>query len=88
MQLGRALQELGIAWIPAYSPQAKGRVERGFSTAQDRLVKGMRVAGITTMEQANRYLETEFLPWCNQTIAVAPASTDQPVAAPGAGTLA
>ena len=87
-QIGRALQELGIAWIPAHSPQAKGRVERGFSTAQDRLVKGMRVAGITTMEQANRYLETEFLPWCNQTIAVAPASTDQPVAAPGAGTLA
>jgi hypothetical protein len=38
-QLGRALQELGIVWIPAYSPQAKGRVERGFATAQDRLVK-------------------------------------------------
>ena len=75
-QIGRALQELGIAWIPAHSPQAKGRVERGFSTAQDRLVKGMRVAGITTMEQANRYLETEFLPWCNETIAVTPASAD------------
>ncbi len=75
-QIGRALQELGITWIPAHSPQAKGRVERGFSTAQDRLVKGMRVAGITTMEQANHYLETEFLPWCNQTIAVAPASAD------------
>jgi hypothetical protein len=75
-QIGRALRELGITWIPAHSPQAKGRVERGFATAQDRLVKGMRVAGITTMEQANRYLETEFLPWCNQTIAVAPASTD------------
>jgi transposase len=75
-QIGRALQELGITWIPAHSPQAKGRVERGFSTAQDRLVKGMRVAGITTMEQANHYLETEFLPWCNETIAVAPASAD------------
>src|SRR5450759_3890511 len=75
-QIGRALQELGITWIPAHSPQAKGRVERGFSTAQDRLVKGMRVAGITTMEQANHYLETEFLPWCNGTIAVAPASAD------------
>jgi transposase len=75
-QIGRALRELGITWIPAHSPQAKGRVERGFGTAQDRLVKGMRVAGITTMEQANHYLETEFLPWCNATLAVAPASTD------------
>ncbi len=75
-QLGRALQELGIVWIPAYSPQAKGRVERGFATAQDRLVKGMRVADVRTLEQANHYLETEFLPWINATLAVAPASTD------------
>ena len=44
-QIGRALQELGIVWIAAHSPQAKGRVERSFSTAQDRLVKGLRVAG-------------------------------------------
>jgi hypothetical protein len=64
-QIGRALQELAIPWIPAHSPQAKGRVERGFLTAQDRLVKGMRVAGVTTLEQANHYLETEFLPWVN-----------------------
>jgi hypothetical protein len=75
-QIGRALQELGIVWIPAHSPQAKGRVERGFATAQDRLVKGMRVAGVTTLEQANHYLETEFLPWVNSTITVAPASAD------------
>lgn len=75
-QIGRALRELGIAWIPAHSPQAKGRVERGFLTAQDRLVKGMRVAGVTTIEQANHYLETEFLPWCNATLAVAPAKAD------------
>jgi transposase len=75
-QLGRALQELGIVWIPAYSPQAKGRVERGFATAQDRLVKGMRVADIKTLEQANHYLQTEFLPWVNATLAVAPASAD------------
>src|SRR5580700_1722218 len=75
-QLGRALQELGIVWIPAYSPQAKGRVERGFATAQDRLVKGMRVAGVKTLEQANHYLETEFLPWVNTTLTVAPASAD------------
>jgi transposase len=75
-QIGRALQELGITWIPAHSPQAKGRVERGFLTAQDRLVKGLRVAGATTLEQANHYLETEFLPWVKQTIAVVPASPD------------
>ena len=55
-QIGRALQELQIAWIPAHSPQAKGRVERGFSTAQDRLVKDLRVAGISSLEQANVYL--------------------------------
>jgi hypothetical protein len=43
-QIERALRELSITWIPAHSPQAKGRVERGSATAQDRLVKGMRVA--------------------------------------------
>jgi biotin operon repressor len=75
-QIGRALQELGIPWIAAHSPQAKGRVERGFLTAQDRLVKGMRVAGLTSLEQANHYLETEFLPWVNATLAVAPANAD------------
>jgi hypothetical protein len=75
-QIGRALQELAIEWIPAHSPQAKGRVERSFQTAQDRLVKGMRVAGITTLEQANEYLEKEFLPWCDQALGVTPASLD------------
>jgi hypothetical protein len=45
-------------------------------TAQDRLVKGMRVAGVTTLEQANHYLESEFLPWVNTTLAVAPANAD------------
>ena len=75
-QIGRALQELGIVWLAAHSPQAKGRVERGFLTAQDRLVKGMRVAEVTTLEQANHYLETEFLPWVNGTLAVMPAEAD------------
>jgi hypothetical protein len=75
-QIGRALRELGITWIPAHSPQAKGRVERGFATAQDRLVKGMRVAEVRTLEQANHYLETEFLPWVNATLAVVPAGAD------------
>jgi transposase len=75
-QIGRALRELDIVWIGAHSPQAKGRVERSFQTAQDRLVKGLRVAGAKTLEQANAYLEAEFLFWWNNTIAVIPASSD------------
>jgi transposase len=61
-QIGRGLHELGIGWIAAHSPQAKGRVERSFQTAQDRLVKGLRVAGARTLEEANSYLEAEYLP--------------------------
>src|SRR5271163_1902505 len=75
-QIGRALAEVGIVWIAAHSPQAKGRVERSFQTAQDRLVKGLRMAGAKTLEQANAYLEVTFIPWWNQTIAVVPASSD------------
>ena len=75
-QIGRALRELNIIWIAAHSPQAKGRVERSFDTAQDRLVKQMRVAGIKTLEQANQYLRDEFLPWWNSTLTVEPASAD------------
>ena len=72
-QIARALSELGIVWIAAHSPQAKGRVERQFLTAQDRLVKGMRVADVRTIEEANAYLEKEYLPWWNQTLTVEPA---------------
>src|SRR6266478_6368358 len=61
-QIGRALQELGIEWIAAHSPQAKGRVERFFGTAQDRLVKGLRKGGARNREEANRYLEQVYLP--------------------------
>ena len=73
-QIGRALRELGIVWIAAHSPQAKGRVERSFLTAQDRLVKGLRVAGVCTFADANRYLEEQFLPWWNQHLVVQPAN--------------
>ena len=66
-QIGRALRELDIVWIPAHSPQAKGRIERSFQTAQDRLVKGLRAAGAKTLEEANIYLETEFLESCGGT---------------------
>jgi hypothetical protein len=75
-QIGRALKELDIEWIAAHSPQAKGRVERGFGTAQDRLVKGLRVAGAKAIEEANAYLENEFLPWWNRTLTVTPATCD------------
>lgn len=64
-QITRALAELGIHRSSAHSPQAKGRVERCFGTAQDRLVKGLRLAGAITLEQANAYLESEYLPEWN-----------------------
>jgi len=56
-QLGRALQELGIQQIPAYSPQAKGRIERAWRTCQDRLVSELRLARATTLPQANAVLD-------------------------------
>ena len=62
-QIGRALAELDIEWIAAHSPQAKGRIERLFGTLQDRLVKEMRLAGIDTLEGANRFLEITFWPF-------------------------
>jgi transposase len=75
-QIGRALRELGITWIAAHSAQAKGRVERNFATAQDRLVKGMRVAGVTTIEGANEYLQNEYLAWWEREMTVEAASAD------------
>ena len=71
-QFGRALQELGIEWIAAQSPQAKGRIERLFETLQDRLVKEMRLAGITTIGAANHFLEMRFLPEWEQRFTVIP----------------
>lgn len=81
-QIERGLRELTVVWIPAHSPQAKGRVERQFLTAQDRLVKGLRVAGACTIEDANAYLQREYLPWWNQTLAVPaadPADAHRPL---------
>jgi len=68
-QLGRALRELGIGWIAAYSPQAKGRIERSFLTDQDRLVKELRLAQATTMQAANEFLEKEYWPEWNEKFA-------------------
>lgn len=71
-QIGRALRELDIQWIGAHSPQAKGRVERSFLTNQDRLVKDLRMAGVATLDQANQYLETKYLPWWEHNLTVEP----------------
>src|SRR5205085_1038970 len=75
-QIGRALRELGITWIAAHSPQAKGRVERNFGTAQDRLVKGMRVAKVNTIEQANEYLTNDYLAWWERELTVQATNRD------------
>lgn len=64
-QIGRALRELGIGWIAAYSAQAKGRVERSFLTDQDRLIKELRLAKVKTMQAANDFLEKEYWPEWN-----------------------
>jgi transposase len=66
-QVGRALAQLGVEHIPAYSPQARGRSERLNRTFQDRLVNELRVAGITTLPAANAYLREVFLPHHNAT---------------------
>lgn len=68
-QLGRALRELGIGWIAAYSPQAKGRIERSFETDQDRLVKYLRLAKIDNLAAANEYLEKAYWPEWNERFA-------------------
>ena len=71
-QLGRALEQLGIQQIPAYSPQAKGRIERAWRTCQDRLVSELRLARATTLEQANAVLD-QFCADYNQRFARPPA---------------
>jgi transposase len=81
----RALQQLGITLIPAYSPEARGRSERLFRTLQDRLPKELALAGITEMAAANRYLAERFLPASNQRFAV-PASEAGTAFVPWIGT--
>src|SRR5205823_9502040 len=65
-QVGRALQELGMQLIPAYSPQARGRSERGFGTWQGRLPQELRLRSIVTPEAANRFLREEYIAEFNQ----------------------
>lgn len=69
-QVGRALKQLGVEHIAAYSPQARGRSERPFATLQDRLPKELALAGISTVEAANRWLAETYIPEYNAMFAV------------------
>ena len=71
-QVGRTLRELGIQMIPAYSPQARGRSERNFSTWQGRLPQELRLAGCTTLEAANRFLREHYIAEFNRRFQVKP----------------
>lgn len=71
-QFERAMNELGIGIITAHTPQAKGRVERLFETLQDRLVKELRLANVTTVEAANAFLRNVFIPRFNGQFSVVP----------------
>ena len=70
-QFGRALQELGVRKLHAHSPQAKGRIERLFHTFQDRAVKEMRLQGVSTIDEANKFL-VSYLPVYNRRFSVTP----------------
>jgi transposase len=72
-QVGRAMKELGVQMIPAYSPQARGRSERSFGTWQGRLPQELRLEGITTVEEANAFLRQSYIAEFNTKFAVAAA---------------
>jgi hypothetical protein len=74
-QFGRAMRSLGVHIVPAYSPQAKGRVERRNGVFQDRLVKALRLAGIPDLDAANEFLEQKFLGQLNRRFSVVAAET-------------
>lgn len=71
-QFERLCQRLGIRIIHAYSPQAKGRVERSHQVDQDRLVKEIKLRGLTAMEEVNTFMESEYTPGLNRRFAVEP----------------
>lgn len=76
-QVGRALDRLGVEHIAAYSPEARGRSERMFGTLQDRLAKELRLAGITDIQAANRFIRDVYLPAHNTRFARAPQSRER-----------
>ncbi len=75
-QFGRAMKQLGIEMIPAYSPEARGRCERAFKTHQGRLPKELAMADITDVEEANRYLEEVYRPAFNEEFTVKPTEEE------------
>jgi hypothetical protein len=83
-QVGRALRDLGTEMIPAYSPQARGRSERNFRTWQRRLPQELRVKGITTVEEANRFLRQSYIAELNGRFAV-PAAQPESAFVPAGG---
>ena len=84
-QVGRALAQLGIEHIPAYAPEARGRSERAFGTLQDRLPKALALAGIATVEAANRFLGEVYLAEHNARFAIAPEHPETAFVADTAG---
>jgi hypothetical protein len=72
-EVGRALEQLGVEHIGAFSPQARGRSERTFATLQDRLVKELKLAGLTDVTAANAFIRGVYLPAHNARFAVEPA---------------
>ena len=87
-QFRRAMKTLGVNVILANTAQAKGRVERLYGTLQDRLVKEMRLAGISTIETANIFLKEKFIPFFNGRFAVIPKSNNNCHRALDTGTMA
>src|ERR1700720_1966386 len=83
-QVGRALRELGVRMIPAYSPQARGRSERNFGTWQGRLPQELRLRGITTPEEANRFLRESYIAELNGKFSV-PAAQPESAFVPASG---
>jgi transposase len=84
-QVGRALKQLGIEHIAAYSPEARGRSERMFGTLQDRLPKELKLAGIATLEDANRFIAEVYLPQHNARFTRVPAEAGSAFVADTAG---
>src|SRR5271169_153394 len=86
-QVGRALRELGVRMIPAYSPQARGRSERNFGTWQGRLPQELRLAGITPVEAANGFLRQRYMVEFNRRFQVAAAQAGSAFVARRTGDL-
>jgi transposase len=86
-QVGRALAQLGVVHIAAYSPEARGRSERMFGTLQDRLIKELALAGITEIEAANAWIKTVYLPTHNARFMAVPSLPDSAFVATEASRL-